>query len=183
MRPHVLVLAAAVTLGACNSPDEPEAVAPEGWSTAGVPTAGAEVVLEQERLEDQVTGALPVQGPLGDYDVSCDGDLAGIVGARQVCVVRSPSGQTGMLVEAIEIVGDRVNWKHEVFLLESDLEGSLPERITQEGRAVDTVDCPAGLPGEVDAAMTCTTTGGAGEVTLTVTGVDGLQVDFDFEAR
>lgn len=166
--------------------DEPTAEGddpPAGWSTTGVPTAGAETSLGREELVNQLTDALPGGAPLGSFDVACEGALAGVVGARQVCSIERQDGRTGALLETIAVNGDTVQWEEQYFLYAADLEDALPERVRERGGSVDSVECPSPLPGEVGARMTCTATGGSSAVVLTVTGVKGLMVDFDFEAR
>lgn len=50
------------------------------------------------------------------------------------------------------------------------------------GQRPDAVDCPGDLEGEVGATQRCTLTAGADElgVDVTVTGVEGTDVDFDY---
>ncbi|QYJ03039.1 DUF4333 domain-containing protein [Nocardioides panacisoli] len=177
-----LLLLSAVT-GCSDDAPAAEPSVPEGWSTTGAATAGAPTSLARADLVDQLTDALPVDAPLGSFDVTCEGDLAGVVGARQVCTIERDGGRTGALVETIAVDGDTVQWEEQYFVHAADLEEALPGRIRERGGDVDTVTCPSSLPGEVGAEMTCTATGGIREVALTVRSIDGLRVDFDFEAR
>lgn len=176
--------AAGVVLTGCTAEQgATEGVAPEGWSTSGTPTAGADTRLGREQLVDELTDALPVNAPLGSFEVTCDGPLAGVVGATQVCAIERQGGRTGALLETTAVDGDSVQWEEQYFLFAEDLESALPAQVEQRGGSVDSVECPSSLPGDVGATMTCPATGGSSEVVLTVTGVQGLTVDFDFETR
>ena len=67
-------------------------------------------------------------------------------------------------------------------------EKSVEEELSRQleasaGQAPDDVDCPSDLDGEEGAEMRCTLTAGEDQlgVTVTVTAVDGEDVDFDFK--
>ena len=67
---------------------------------------------------------------------------------------------------------------------EAALEDEVKRQLTETvGQAPDDIDCPGDLAGEVDQEIRCTLTAGEDEVgvTVTVTGVEGDQVDFDIE--
>ncbi|MGB0102192.1 MAG: DUF4333 domain-containing protein [Nocardioides sp.] len=64
------------------------------------------------------------------------------------------------------------------------LEGEVSTQLEQSvGVAPDAVDCPDDLEGEEGSSVRCTLTAGSDTVglTVTVTGVDGDNVDFDIE--
>jgi len=63
--------------------------------------------------------------------------------------------------------------------LEEQLADALEEEV---GQRPDSIDCPEDLEGEVGATQRCTLTAGADElgVEVTVTAVDGDDVDFDY---
>ena len=65
-----------------------------------------------------------------------------------------------------------------------DVEDQISSQLeSQVGQAPDKVDCPDDLEGKVDATMTCVLTAGSDtlDVTVTVTKVDGSDVNFDIK--
>lgn len=65
-----------------------------------------------------------------------------------------------------------------------DVQNQISEQLAaQVGQAPDSVTCPGDLPAEVGATMTCELTAGTDElpVMVTVTAVDGTNVNFDIE--
>jgi len=67
---------------------------------------------------------------------------------------------------------------------EKSVEDELSRQLeASAGQAPDDVDCPGDLEGEEGAEMRCTLTAGEDQlgVTITVTKVDGNDVDFDFQ--
>jgi len=67
---------------------------------------------------------------------------------------------------------------------EADLERSVAQTLAaQLGQESENVDCPDDLKGEVGAVMECTMTtdGATRTMTVTVTSVEGEQVDYDVE--
>ena len=70
-----------------------------------------------------------------------------------------------------------------VTVQEDELEKELTSQLEATvGKAPDDVDCPGDLEGKEGTEMRCTLTAGGDELgmTVTVTGVDGKNVDFDF---
>lgn len=67
---------------------------------------------------------------------------------------------------------------------EADLEAEVSRQLEASvGQAPDEIDCPGDLAGEEGTEMRCTLTAGEDELglTVTVTGVDGTDVDFDVQ--
>ena len=67
---------------------------------------------------------------------------------------------------------------------QAELEREVSDQLEREvGQAPDRIDCPGDLTGEVGTEMRCVLHAGPDRlgVTITVTGVDGEQVDFDIE--
>lgn len=67
---------------------------------------------------------------------------------------------------------------------EADLERSVAQTLADQlGQQPGDVDCPDDLKGEVGAVMDCTMTvdGSTRTMTVTVTSVEGEQVDYDIE--
>ncbi len=65
-----------------------------------------------------------------------------------------------------------------------DVQTQISEQLAAEvGQAPDSVTCPGDLPAEVGASMTCELTAGKEQlpVMVTVTAVDGTDVNFDIE--
>jgi hypothetical protein len=65
----------------------------------------------------------------------------------------------------------------------TSVQTSAVEQFSQQFQ-VESVDCPDDLPAEVGAQITCVLVDGAGdpfEMTVTVTTVDGADVDYDLE--
>lgn len=66
---------------------------------------------------------------------------------------------------------------------QDDVEAQVFDGLTETvGEEPDDVTCPGDLPAEVDAEMVCelTAQGDSIDVTVTVTSVDGSDVEFDF---
>ena len=67
---------------------------------------------------------------------------------------------------------------------EKDLEKGVSDQLTESvGQAPDDIDCPGDLDAEVGKTMRCTLTAGPDELglTITVTKVDGSEIDYDVE--
>ncbi len=67
---------------------------------------------------------------------------------------------------------------------EADLEQGVSDELTElVGTAPDDIDCPGDLDAKVDTTMRCTLTAGEDElgVTVTVTKVDGSDINYDVE--
>ena len=78
---------------------------------------------------------------------------------------------------SVSVGGDPVVEEAE---LESEISTQLEETV---GQAPDRIDCPEDLAGEQGTELRCVLYAGKDElgVTVTVTGVEGEQVDFDIE--
>ncbi|MEO3785476.1 DUF4333 domain-containing protein [Actinocorallia sp. B10E7] len=70
-------------------------------------------------------------------------------------------------------------------VIASDVEQQIKDKLGTQVGGIQDVTCPGDLPGEVGSTLTCTMVTGDGTsrtVNVTVTSVEGSQVNFDMEA-
>lgn len=141
--------------------------------------------VSQEELEKQVTASVEkasTDDP--EFTVACDGTLEGEVGATQVCwVTDAEGGKTGLDVEVTEVDGSDVSFSWEPFIAAADVVAAITDLAEQQGITVESLECDGDLPGKVDETISCTGTPAdtVGDLDVTVTSVEGLQVNFDVQ--
>lgn len=112
-------------------------------------------------------------------DVTCDGELAGEVGATQECRVTDDAGTIGVHVKATEVDGKVVTFELSPFLAADDVATAIRSLAKDQGLTIDTLSCEGDLEGVEGASVRCsgTPTDSVGDLNVTVTSVDGRRVN------
>jgi hypothetical protein len=144
---------------------------------------GGTPVLERADLERDVAQTLA--GQVGtEPEVSCPGDLTGSVDESVRCEVTLDGDQVPVEVVVTEVDGADIAYEVAPTLLSTSVEEEVSARLAEQvGVAPDDVSCPADLVGRVGEELRCVLTAGTDElgVTVTVTEVDGAEVEFDVQ--
>jgi hypothetical protein len=115
--------------------------------------------------------------------VQCETGLEGQKGAEVHCNV-TVNGQTEVrTVDVTKVDGLLMNFNLIPILPQADLENSLLEQLTpQVGRRPDSATCAGNLDGKPGNTVDCTVVAGqeSQDFTLTVTSVDGNQINFKY---
>jgi len=139
--------------------------------------------LDQSALEDKVVSSWKMDDPsVGELTADCEGGLKAEKGATQDCALSAGDQNVGMRVTATDDSGKKFDSLP--FLDGDSVEKAVNSHLEQQGQTAN-IDCPDPLMGEVGETTDCTIEldGQSGTLTATVTSVDGLMIDFDYEAR
>ena len=84
-----------------------------------------------------------------------------------------------------KVDGSDVEFETQTFVPAERLADTLKTQLADQGFEVETVECDGELVGEVDATTECTAAPaeGDGVLEVTVTEVDGLMINFNYELR
>ena len=82
-----------------------------------------------------------------------------------------------------EVDGNNVKFSYDPFIAPEDVAAAIKDLATQQGITVETLTCDDELPGKEGESIVCSGTpvDSVGDLTVTVTSVDGLQVNFNVE--
>jgi hypothetical protein len=162
MRTYAALLAATVLLAGCSA------------------TPGA---VEKEELEKQVSGLYTPEDPDAEVVADCAGELEAEVDATQDCHMEVGEETADVRVVVTEVGDDQVDFEATPFVPADRVAETIRASLAEQGFEVDTVECEDELMGEQDATVSCTAAPaeGTGEVEATVTQVDGLMVNFNYE--
>jgi len=129
----------------------------------------------REDLERQVLQRARADAGTGRVTVTCEGGLAGDAGAVRDCRISHGGREMGLRVTRSGADLDLLP-----FLTGDQLEAAIGAGLEQPA----TLDCPDRLYGEVGRTAGCRLEqdGRARHLVATVTGVDGLMIDLDYEA-
>jgi hypothetical protein len=138
--------------------------------------------LDTEALEQELTTRVSMEDDSKSLEADCDGGLEAEDGASQNCHVSSDDQAVGIRVTTTD--PRTMDFDMEPFLDPDAVAGSMMAILEEQGRAPQRVACDGELDGTVGATQTCTVTMADRDlpVTATVTSVDGLVVNFDFES-
>jgi hypothetical protein len=138
--------------------------------------------LDTAALETELGSRVSMEDDSKTLVVECDGGLEAEDGATQDCHVSSEGEVVGIQVTTTD--PRSMDFDMEAFLDPEAVEESMMSTLEEQGRAPQDVACDGELVGEVGASQTCTVTMADRDlpVTATVTSVDGLVVNFDFES-
>ena len=162
MRTYAALLAATVLLAGCST------------------TADA---VEQEELEKQVAGLYTPDDPEAEVVADCAGELEAKVDATQNCHMEVGEETADVRVVVTKVDEDQVDFEATPYVPADRVAETIQTSLSEQGYQVETVECEDELMGEKDASITCTASPsqGKGEVEATVTQVDGLMVNFNYE--
>ena len=143
---------------------------------------GADAVTTSE-LEKQIASLYTADDPEAEITAECDGELKAEVDATQECHLEVGEESADVRVVVTKIEDDVVDFESTPFVPADRVAETIKNSLSSQGYEVETVECADELPGELDATATCTATpaDGSGTIEATVTSVEGLMVNFDFE--
>jgi hypothetical protein len=165
MRHHLALLACAAALTGCS-----------------FSVGGADAV-EAAELEKQVAGLYTPDDPDAEVTADCKGDLDAEVDATQDCHLEVGEETADVRVVVTSVDGDEVDFEATPFLPAERVAETIQQSLEDQGFPVDSLECEDELMGEEDATVTCTVApaDGEGRIEATVTSVDGLLVNFNYE--
>lgn len=140
--------------------------------------------VSQAELEKQVMATITPDDPSAEFTVACDGTLKGEVDATQDCYATDAEGSTtGLHVKVTAVDGKDVKFAYDPFITPEDVAAAIKDLAGQQGITVETLTCEEELPGKEGESIVCSGTpaDSVGDLTVTVTSVDGLQVNFNVE--
>jgi len=140
--------------------------------------------VSQSELEKQVKATITPDDPTAEFTVTCEGTLKGEVDATQDCAATDSEGSTtGLHVKVTEVDGKTVKFSYEPFIAPDDVAAAIIDLAKQQGITVDTLTCEEELPGKEGESIICSGTpaDSVGDLEVTVTSVDGLQVNFNVD--
>lgn len=150
-------------------------------STVNYETAPA---LTTEQVESFLTNQIETNMGLAVSSVSCESGLEGDVGAVAFCDVVTPEAQPRFAAELTDVQGLLMTIDAVPVLTKSEVEASLAGELERQvGTRPESTTCTDDLIGKPGTTVDCTVTGGTDVAyfTLTVTGTDGLTVNYNFE--
>jgi len=136
--------------------------------------------LTQEQLEKAVSGLARAQS------VSCDAGLAGKAGDTTQCTVTSDGTESLRTVEVAKVEGLSMDLNVMQVVPKDQLADLLMQRITADtGLQPDAVECMQGLQAKPGSTADCTaaTDGESQPYVVTVTGVEGDTINFEYQAQ
>ncbi len=139
--------------------------------------------VEQAELEKQVAAIYEADDPSDEISATCDGELDAEVDATQDCNVTVGEENADVHVVVTKVDGSDVEFETQTFVPAERLADTLKTQLADQGFEVETVECDGELVGEVDATTECTAAPAEGEgiLEVTVTEVDGLMINFNYE--
>lgn len=169
MRKYAALAACTLVLAACSSES--------GEAEAG-PTR-----LAQADLEKRVAGRYTAEEPGAQVVASCEGGLEAEKGATQDCHMQVGDETADVRVFYTERGEEAVDFTATPFVPADRVAETIATSLAEQGVRVRRIECRAELMGELDATTTCIArpARGEGRIVATVTSVDGLMVNFNYE--
>ncbi len=143
---------------------------------------GADAVTKAE-LEEQMATLYTPDDSEAEITAECGGELAAEVDATQECHLVVGEQEADVRVVVTKVGDDVVDFTATPFVPADRVALTIKDSLSAQGFEVETVECEDELPGELDATTTCTATPaeGGGAIEVTVTSVEGLMVNFNYE--
>lgn len=141
--------------------------------------------MSKEQLEEFISARDSDEGKQVE-SVSCDSGLDGEQGAITYCDTEAPKGTFRKKVEVVEVDGLLMHFNFAPVYTKRDIATGLLDILEERfGERPDSATCDDDMIGEEGTSVDCTVSMGPDEqvFTLTVTGVDGESIDFNYEAR
>lgn len=151
--------------------------------------------LDEATVEKKLSQTLEEKTGSKPDDVDCPDDLQGKKDTVLKCTVTDASGKRTAKLTVTNVHGSDIGFHYELepaeeggsagsTIAEPTLEQKVSSLLEQQvGQRPDQIDCPGDLVGKIGQTMRCTLTAGADELglTVTVTEVEGTNVNFDVE--
>jgi hypothetical protein len=129
------------------------------------------------KMADPSSGSKP-------ESVTCPGDLTGRVGAELNCEMKIKSTTYNVNVTVSSINGSEITPDIVEAVDKNQVANTISQKLSEQvGRKPDSVTCPSNLKGAVGTTLRCQLTDGNQNygVTVTVTAVDGADVNFNIQ--
>ncbi len=142
--------------------------------------------VSKEQLEKAVSGLITDASGTQTQTVSCGSGLDGKVGAVAYCAVDAGGTTVRRTVEVNKVDGLLIDFSVVPVLTKDEVAASLLDQLEQQlGERPDSATCTDDLEGNPGSTVDCTVVGGADtqDFTLTVTKVDGADINFRFESK
>ncbi|MCV7369511.1 hypothetical protein CRI77_08845 [Mycolicibacterium duvalii] len=139
--------------------------------------------LSREQLQRAVARLVDGAGPGPTSTVACGSGLIGVLGATTACDVTTAGVTLRRTAEVDGVDGLMMSFDLLPLLTEAEVEGSLLDELaTRLGSRPESADCATGLEGRPGNTVDCVVVSGpdTAEFTLTVTTVDGEQIDYTY---
>lgn len=152
-------------------------------STGTACSSGPDVVNKSDVVNQIGSKMTDASGNKPD-SVSCPNELAASVGATTNCEMKIKDLPYGVNVTVTSVEGDSVKFDLVETVDKSQVASEISDRLGEQiGRKPEAVTCPDNLKGVEGATLQCDLTDGAETygVTVTVTQIDGGDVNFDFK--
>ncbi|MCW2845133.1 MAG: hypothetical protein JWN22_3049 [Nocardioides sp.] len=150
---------------------------------AEVSTKSAPSTISQSDLEQQLVDGTTPDDKGATVKATCEGDLERKADATQDCHLDVGAETADVHVTVTDASGDGT-YDVTPYLRAQRVADTIQSTLSGKGYAIDSVECDGDLLGVVDEVVTCTAlpekTGG--QLSATVTTVDGLFVNFHIEA-
>ena len=143
---------------------------------------GADAVSKTE-LEKQVAGLYTADNPDDEITATCEGELAAEVDATTDCEVLVGEETANVHVTVSKVDGSDVEFELAPYVPAERVAETIKANLASQNYQVETVECEDELAGELEATTTCQAlpADGDGTIQVTVTQVDGLLVNFNYE--
>ncbi|HET9565095.1 MAG TPA: DUF4333 domain-containing protein, partial [Mycobacterium sp.] len=141
--------------------------------------------MSKEQLEEYISARDSDDGKQVE-SVSCDSGLDGEKGAVTYCDTEAPKGTFRKKVEVVDVDGLLMNFNLIPVYTKKDIAKGLMDILEEQlGERPDSTTCDDDMVGEEGYSIDCTVSMGADDqvYTLTVTGVDGENIDFSYETK
>ncbi len=151
-------------------------------AVSGCTFSGGSLTVSKEDLDTEVAKSITPDEAGAAVQADCAGQLDGKVGAEQECHVDVGDQKADVRLRVTSVKDDEVRWSTQPFLSPDIIGESIQQDLDSQGIRVDSVECDEELVGKVGETTTCGTTGAKapGDLTVEVTGVDGLLINFNY---
>ena len=142
--------------------------------------------LSREQLEKAVARLVADTGAPPPSRVTCQTDLLGQMGEMALCDVTTAGIALRRTAEVTSVDGLMMNFDLVPILTKAEVEGSLLDELSRHlGKRPDSATCSGNLEGKPGNTVDCAVTAGPERAAfiLTVTAVDGTNIDYSYAPR
>lgn len=144
---------------------------------------GGPEAVSQAELEKQVAGIYTPDDPNAEITADCDGTLEPEVDATQDCHLTVGEEKADVHVVVTKVGDDSVDFEATPYVPAERVAETIQTSLGDQGYDIESVECEDELLGVLEETTACTATPaeGDGAIEVTVTSVDGLMVNFNYE--
>ena len=156
-----------------------------GALTGGVAgcSAGPKTVSKAD-VENQISSKMTDASGNKPDSVSCPNELPATLGSTVDCDIKVKGQEDGVNVTVTSVDGDKVNFDMVETVDKNQVASQISDQLNQQfGHKPDSLVCPDDLKGTAGATLRCDLSDGGQTygVTVTVSSVDGGDVDYHFK--